>query len=47
MDDAFNNAGRLERLERRDWHLWSIALLVILALTSTILGIYTPQLFGA
>jgi len=34
----------IARLERQDWHLWWIAVLVILALTATVIGVYAPQL---
>ena len=35
---------RLHELERRDWHLWSLAILIIVALASCILAIAFPQL---
>ena len=36
----------LTQVIRRDWHLWWIAVLIILALTATIVGIYASQLVG-
>src|ERR1700687_996998 len=36
----------LTQVIRRDWHLWWIAVLIMLALTATIIGIYAPQLVG-
>src|ERR1700739_4346031 len=31
---------------RRDWHLWWVAVLIILALTATVIGVFAPQLVG-
>ena len=46
-DGKPNGAGdrlRLHELERRDWHLWSLAVLIIIALASCILAIAFQQL---
>jgi diguanylate cyclase (GGDEF)-like protein len=36
----------ITQLMRRDWHLWWIAILIILALTAAIITIYAPQLIA-
>jgi diguanylate cyclase (GGDEF)-like protein len=45
-DNNSNRTTELTRVIQRDWHLWWIAVLIILALTATIIGIYAPQLIG-
>ena len=35
---------RLHELERRDWHLWSLAIVIMVALALCILAIAFPQL---
>lgn len=47
MDERTREITQLKRLEARDWQLWSIAVLVILCLTVTIIGIHVPDLIGA
>lgn len=47
MDERTKQVAQLRRLETRDWQLWSIAVLVILSLTVTIIGIQAPELIGA
>ena len=47
MDNTISRAAQLKRLEQRDWQLWAIAILVILSLTITIIGIQAPELIGA
>ncbi len=47
MDKRTRQITQLKRLEARDWQLWSIAVLVILSLTVTIIGIQAPELIGA
>lgn len=41
-----NRTTEITQIIRRDWHLWWIAVLIILALTATIIGVYAPQLIG-
>ena len=43
MLDHKNTRNEIAKLERHDWHLWWTAVLVILALTTTIIGFYSPQ----
>src|SRR6266446_10771447 len=45
-DNNRNRTTELTQVIQRDWHLWWIAVLIILALTATIIGIYAPQLVG-
>jgi len=47
MDETISRAAQLRRLEQRDWQLWAIAILVIVSLTVTIIGIQAPELIGA
>jgi PAS domain-containing protein len=47
MDEKTRQITQLKHLEARDWQLWSIAVLVILSLTITIIGIQAPELIGA
>jgi PAS domain S-box-containing protein len=47
MDEKTRQITQLKRLEARDWQLWSIAVLVILSLSVTIIGIQAPELIGA
>ena len=47
MDERTRQITQLKRLEARDWQLWAIAVLVILSLTVTIIGIQAPELIGA
>ncbi len=47
MVEDNNRTTEITQIIRRDWHLWWIAVLIILALTGTIIGIYAPQLIGA
>ncbi len=46
MDERAGQIEKLNRLERRDWQLWGIAILVILSLTATIIGLQAPDLVG-
>src|SRR5437762_10220243 len=43
MEDS-HKTTEITKAIRRDWHLWWIAVLVILALTATIVGAFSPQL---
>ena len=43
MPDYIKTRNEITRLERHDWHLWWTAVLVILALTVTIVGFYAPH----
>jgi len=49
-DDGESNAEhgalRLSQVERRDWHLWSLAVLMIVALASSLVVIRFPELVG-
>jgi len=44
-DPSETDSG-VAHIERREWHLWSLALVVILALTSAVLVVYIPGLVG-
>ena len=44
MPDDKNTETEIAKLVRHDRHLWWIAVLVMLALTATIIGVYAPQL---
>src|ERR1700680_789471 len=46
MIEESHRTAKLTQVIRRDWHLWWIAVLIILALTATIIGLYAPQLVG-
>jgi signal transduction histidine kinase len=41
-----DRAAQLKQLERRDWQLWAIALVLILALTGAIVATQAPQLLN-
>ena len=47
MSEEISKITKLKSLERRDWNLWWMAILVIIALTISIIGIQAPQLIGA
>ena len=47
MDEETRQIKKLQLLEQRDWELWWIAILVIIALTISLIGIQAPQLIGA
>ena len=44
MTRAEISETKIAKLDRRDLHLWWIAVLVILALTATVIAVYAPQL---
>lgn len=49
MDSIVEDGGKpveITQVIRRDGHLWWIAVLIILALTATIIGVFAPQLIG-
>lgn len=47
MAEEVSKITQLKRLEQRDWQLWSIAIVMILSLTVTIIGIQAPEMIGA